>query len=54
VTTVERGGLGIAKDLYRGKGGLEVDLGAYVTQEYEDLSRGKFDPAFGVGVSIGF
>jgi hypothetical protein len=33
ITTPTRGGLGIAKDLYRGRN-LEVDLGAYVTQEY--------------------
>jgi hypothetical protein len=53
VTTPERGGLGIAKDLYKGKG-LEVDLGAYVTQDYSDLFRGRFDPAFGVGLNVSF
>lgn len=53
VTTPERGGLGIAKDLYEGRG-LEVDLGAYVTQDYSDLFRGWFDPAFGVGLSVSF
>jgi len=59
-----RGGLGIAKDLYKGVG-LEVDLGAYVTQDYSDLfpacaafgaagRRGRFDPAFGVGLNVSF
>jgi hypothetical protein len=36
VTTPERGGLGIAKDLYK-EAGLEVDLGAYVTHDYWGL-----------------
>jgi hypothetical protein len=64
VTTPERGGLGVAKDLYKGAG-LEVDLGAYVTQDYSDLfpacaafgaagRRGRFDPAFGVGLNVSF
>jgi hypothetical protein len=53
ITTPTRGGLGVAKDLYEG-GGLEVDLGAYLTQDYADLFRGEFDPAFGVGLSVRF
>jgi len=53
VTTPTRGGLGIAKDIYKGRS-LEVDLGAYVTQDYGDLCRGRFDPAFGVGLSVSF
>jgi hypothetical protein len=31
-----------------------VDLGAYVTQDYSDFFRGRFDPAFGVGLSVSF
>ena len=55
VTTLSRGGLGVAKDLYEDKGGgLEVDLGAYVTQDYSDLFRGRCDPAFGFGLSVSF
>ncbi|MCL6507837.1 MAG: hypothetical protein K6T59_12500 [Bryobacteraceae bacterium] len=50
-TLPERGGLGIAKALYKGVG-LEVDLGAYLTQDYSDLFRGRFDPEFGVGLSV--
>ena len=38
ITTASRGGLGIAKDLVK-RPGLEVDLGAYATQEYEGSSR---------------
>lgn len=53
VTTPTRGGLGVAKDLYKGKG-LEVDLGAYLTQDYSGLFRGRLDPAFGVGLSLSF
>ena len=63
ITTTARGGLGIAKDLVParrslGEGGkrpgLEVDLGAYVTQEYEGLFQGRLDPQLGVGVSLSF
>jgi hypothetical protein len=53
ITTPERGGLGIAKDIYEGKG-FEVDLGGYVTQEYESLLKGKLDPRLGVGLNIRF
>jgi hypothetical protein len=53
VTTPERGGLGVAKDLYKDSA-LEVGLGAYLTQDYADLFRGRFDPAFGVGLSVSF
>jgi len=53
VTTPARGGLGVAKDLYEGAG-LEVDLGAYVTQDYSDLFRGRFESAFSVGLSVSF
>ncbi len=63
ITTASRGGLGIAKDLVParrslGEGGkrpgLEVDLGAYATLEYEGLFRGRLDPQLGVGLSVGF
>ncbi|MCL6481313.1 MAG: hypothetical protein K6U02_06265 [Firmicutes bacterium] len=48
-----------------GKLTKEEDLGAYVTQDYSDLfpacaafgaagRRGRFDPAFGVGLSVSF
>jgi len=53
ITTPDRGGLGIAKDLFAGKG-LEVDLGAYLTQGYREIFQGAFDPALGVGVSVRF
>lgn len=53
ITTPNRGGLGIAKDIYEGKG-LEVDLGGYVTQEYDGLLKGKLDPRLGVGLNIRF
>ena len=53
ITTASRGGLGIAKDLIK-RPGLEVDLGAYVTQEYEGLFRGRLDPQLGVGLSVSF
>jgi hypothetical protein len=53
ITTNARGSLGIAKDVYEGIG-LEVDLGAYVTQEYEGLLKGKLDPRLGVGLNIRF
>ena len=53
ITTPPRGGLGVAKDLVK-RSGIEVDLGAYVTQEYEGLFRGRFDPRLGVGLSVSF
>jgi len=53
IATPARGGLGIAKDLYS-RGSLEVDLGGYVTQEYDALSRGEFGPALGIGVNVRF
>ena len=53
ITTPTRGGIGIAKDILK-RGGVEVDLGVYATQEYEDLFRGRFAPQLGVGLSIGF
>ncbi len=53
ITTTTRGGVGIAKDLVK-RPGLEVDLGAYVTQEYEGLFRGPLDPQLGVGLSVSF
>ena len=53
ITTSSRGGLGIAKDVYKTES-IEVDLGAYVTEEYEDLLKGEFDPELGVGLSISF
>ncbi len=53
ITTTARGGLGIAKDLVK-RPGLEVDLGAYATQDYEGLFRGRLEPQLGVGLSVGF
>ena len=53
ITTSTRGGFGVAKDLVK-RPGLEVDLGAYVTQEYEGLFRGEFDPQLGVGLGVSF
>jgi len=53
ITTMDRGGLGIAKDLFEGDG-IEVDLGAYVTQDYQEMWQGEFDPALGVGLSVRF
>lgn len=53
ITTSARGGLGIAKDIYEGSG-LEVDLGGYVTQEYEGLLKGKLEPKLGLGLNIRF
>ncbi len=53
ITTTDRGGLGIAKDLFKGEG-LELDLGAYLTQDYQGMFRGEFDPALGVGLSVSF
>jgi hypothetical protein len=53
VTTPARGGLGVAKDLHKGAA-LEVDLGAYVTQDYTDAFRGRFRPALGLGPHVGF
>lgn len=47
------GGLGVAKDLFK-RDALEVDLGAYVTQNYGDLFEGRFEPRFGVGLSVSF
>ncbi len=53
ITTTARGGVGIAKDLVK-RPGLEVDLGAYVTQDYEGLFGGRFDPQLGVGLNASF
>lgn len=53
ITTAARGGLGVAKDLVR-RPGLEVDLGAYVTQEYRGIFEGRFNPQAGVGLSVTF
>ncbi len=53
ITTTAQAGLGIAKDIYKGKV-LEVDLGGYVTQGYEGLLGGKLAPNFGLGLSIRF
>jgi len=53
ITTRERGGVGIAKDLYKSEL-LEVDLGAYVTQEYESLFEGHFAPRAGIGLNVRF
>jgi len=53
VTTSERGGIGVAKDLYKSDS-MAVDLGAYVTQDYEDLFQGNIDPKFGMGLSVSF
>ena len=53
ITTPNRGGLGIAKNLYENKL-LEIDAGGYLTQEYEPLWQGRFKPALGLGVNIRF
>jgi hypothetical protein len=53
ITTTERSGLGIAKDIYENKS-LEIDLGGYVTQEYEGILKGKLEPKLGVGMNIRF
>ena len=53
ITTDKRGGVGIAKDLYEGDA-LSIDLGAYVTQDYEGLFQGEIDPKFGMGLSMSF
>ena len=53
ITTQERGGLGVAKDIYENKT-LKVDLGAYVTQDYGDLFQGRFGPNTGVGLNVSF
>ena len=53
ITTRERGGLGVAKDLHKSEL-LEVDLGGYVTQDYEDLFGGRYAPKFGVGLNVAF
>ncbi len=53
IATPARGGLGIAKDLSRRRS-LEVDIGGYVTQEYDALSRGEFGPALGIGLNVRF
>lgn len=54
ITTPTRGGLGIAKDLSRRRAGLGVNLGAYATQSYSGLLRGRLDPAIGVGLNVRF
>ena len=53
ITTTARGGLGVAKDLVK-RPGLEVDLGAYLTQEYEGLFQERLDPQLGIGLSASF
>jgi len=50
---MDRGGLGIAKDLFKGKG-LEVDMGAYLTQDYQGMFQGELNPALGVGLNFQF
>lgn len=53
MTTPTRSCLGVAKDLYR-RSGLEVDLGAYVTQDYTELFRARLRPGLGLGLHVGF
>lgn len=53
ITTDKRGGIGIAKDLYESEA-LSVDLGAYVTQDYEGLFQGDINPRIGMGMSVSF
>ena len=53
VATSKRAGLGIAKDIYKKKR-LEVDLGAYLTQDYAGLSQGHLAPKIGAGLNIRF
>ncbi len=53
ITTQNRGGIGIAKDLYKNKD-FEIDLGGYVINEHNSFKGGKIDPQLGVGVNILF
>lgn len=53
LTTKARGGIGVAKDIYKSEA-LTVDLGAYITQDYEDLFQGNINPKFGMGLSVSF
>jgi len=53
ITTRNRGGLGIAKDIYKSDS-MEVDLGAYVTQDYEELFQGNINPRLGIGMGMRF
>ena len=53
VTTQKRGGLGIAKDLYENKL-IEIDIGGYVTNEYDNFKTGQLDPRIGAGINISF
>jgi len=48
ITTPERAGIGIAKDLYKGNT-LELDIGGYLTRGYRE--RGL---RTGVGVNLRF
>ena len=41
-------------DISHASSGPGYALGAYVTRKYEDLFRGRLDPQFGVGLSVGF
>ena len=50
VTTQNRSGIGIAKDLYESKD-FEIDIGGCVTN---DFKSGELDPRFGMGVSVLF
>jgi hypothetical protein len=53
ITTETRGGLGVAKDLFKNNI-TEVDLGAYLTQDYDSLFQGRFAPRVGVGLNVRF
>ena len=53
VTTPDRGGLGVAKDVYKSKL-LEIDVGGYVNQGYKSFWKGELDLNTGVGFHIGF
>ena len=43
----------MAKDLFKNNL-TEVDLGAYLTQDYESMFQGQFAPRVGFGVNVRF
>ena len=48
ITTPTQGGPSVAKDMIK-RPGLKLDLGAYVSQDYEKLQREGIDPQVKVG-----
>ena len=53
ITTETRGGLGVAKDLFKNDI-TEVDFGAYLTQDYKSMFQGRFAPRVGFGLNVRF